>query len=76
VDIDIRPLDAGRMDELWRVLSFSFGHEVRDWEVEWERPVLADASILGAFEGEVLVGAAASLEREITVSLRNGEQPD
>jgi predicted acetyltransferase len=46
---------------------------VRDWEVRWEQPVFADARTLGAFEGDGLVGAAASLPREISVP--GGTQP-
>lgn len=67
MDIEIRPLAEELFDDAMRVLSTSFGHEPRPWEVEHERPLWEADRSLGAFDGDDLVGVASAQGRDLTV---------
>lgn len=67
MDIEVRPVRPGEFDEIIRVSSLAFGHEVMDEEVEFERLVFEIDRALGAFDAGVLVGEAMVASFQLTV---------
>ncbi|MGH2725032.1 MAG: GNAT family N-acetyltransferase [Actinomycetota bacterium] len=67
MDVEIGPIGPERFDDLIRVLSASFGHEPRPWEVVHERTLWEHERTLAAFDDPDIVGVASAQSRELTV---------
>ena len=66
-DITIRRLPADAVESTLDLFDLAFGHSSSGDERESERVILDEATLIGAFDGDLLVGTTAGLPLQMTV---------
>ncbi|MGH3355718.1 MAG: GNAT family N-acetyltransferase, partial [Nocardioidaceae bacterium] len=66
-DVEVKPLHATQMEATLDLFDLAFGHSSSSDERESERVILDDARMLGAFDGDLLVGTTVALPLQMTI---------
>ncbi|HET7328245.1 MAG TPA: GNAT family N-acetyltransferase [Nocardioidaceae bacterium] len=66
-DITIRRLPADAVESTLDLFDLAFGHSTTSDERDAERIILDDATLIGAFDGDMLVGTTVGLPLQMTV---------